>query len=160
MRTAIAAPCTCGRDSPYRAGEVSQPTGPTASTARLPVIDDGGWHTHGALAHAGVDHRLRSTGWSRSASRCCPSSRGRCSCCVSLQGLDQELQAAAGPIDMYVDYVRVYQHPLMAWSTAAKRRRRSLLFRTRLRAAVAGSRATLAVLRCAADDLPRRLPHG
>jgi hypothetical protein len=30
---------------------------------------------------------------------------------VSMQGLDQERQSAVSPIDMFVDYVRVYQAP-------------------------------------------------
>ena len=95
--------------NPYRVGQVSQPWFDGESTTPT-GLDDGEWHTHGALLTPdwiiiyfdGVEQKRFPM---------LPEFARPMFLLLSLQGLDQEFQPAAGPIDMYVDYVRVYQHP-------------------------------------------------
>ena len=94
---------------PYREGEVSQ-NWSEGDYSKPAGIDDGQWHTHGALLTPdwiiiyfdGVEQRRFPM---------LPEFAEPMFMLLSLQGLDQEFQQAVSPIDMYVDYVRVYRAP-------------------------------------------------
>ena len=95
--------------NPYQDGQVSQHW--SEKEYNKPAgLDDGQWHTHGALLTPewiivyfdGVEQKRFPM---------LPEFRVPMFMLLSLQGLNQELQQALDPIDMYVDYVRVYQAP-------------------------------------------------
>jgi beta-glucanase (GH16 family) len=95
--------------NPYRVGEVSQPwfdgeyNKPTG-------LNDGQWHTHGALLTPQWIV-IYFDGAEQKRFPMLPEFAVPMFLLVSMQGLDQERQDAVSPIDMFVDYVRVYQAP-------------------------------------------------
>jgi beta-glucanase (GH16 family) len=94
---------------PYRNGEVSQHWFDSEYN-KPPGLDDGNWHTHGVL----LTPESIIVYFDRVEQKRFPMLREfavQMFMLVSLQGLDQEFQQAVGPINMYVDYVRVYQAP-------------------------------------------------
>ena len=128
MPTAIAARCTSGREYHIDAGQVSQ-NWSDGEYSQPAGIDDGGWHTHGALLTPdwiivyfdGVEQKRFPM---------LPEFAGPMFMLLSLQGLDQEFQPGGEP-HRYVCRLRAgVSAPVDGLVDCSKARRRSLLFRT------------------------------